>query len=403
MTDRRAFCRLLLTISVSGLTTLGGLASGSATAIASSPSSVYRLPPVEEHPGREEPLLFDPSSTFRPRKETVGRKPSAVDPSGRSILKRPPPASADPLLAKRTAHERQEISVALRQAEQHTRIGFSLAARGALFSARNEFIRALRVVAHVLDAQSSGRPHAEALSDGLRALREAKDFMTSGAEDELDIDVATVVSGHRTSIFASSGEQGDIAGRVSARVALDHYYRHAHQQLATAVGSVPSASTALFGLGKVHASLAQLRPADRAIQEYRAMALYQAALSVHPANPRAANELGVLLARYGRHEAARQLLQQSLSHRDDRTVWHNLSVVMHNLGQRELARQALARAGQARVAGGIPLQRVQWLDNAAFAATRRPDAGSWPTTASPHNGSAEPLPYPIRPQAPKTR
>ena len=111
------------------------------------------------------------------------------------------------------------------------------------------------------------------------------------------------------------------------------------------------------------------------------MALYQAALAVNPANPSAANELGVLLARYGRHDAAQQLLQQSLAVRNDRTVWSNLSVVMSNLGQRELARQALARAGKARSASGIPLQRVQWLDKAAFAAMRRPDEAAWPAVA----------------------
>ncbi|MDH3717883.1 MAG: hypothetical protein OES79_07155 [Planctomycetota bacterium] len=381
MTDRRAFYRLLLTLCVSCTAALAGLSYGITAPMGPVQPHLQRLPPLFGTPDRGEPLLIDAEATVVPLDETSGPEISSHEPPAQSILNPDSTAPADRPVAQHSAYDQREISVASQRAQQHAQQGFSLAARGALFSARNEFIRALRVVADVLDAQSTSRQHATALSEGLRALKEAEDFMTGAAEDELNIDVATVVSGHRTDICKATRADENTATRVSARQALDRYYRHAHQQLTAAASAAPIASTALFGLGKVHASLADLRPADREIQEYRAMALYQAALAVNPANPSAANELGVLLARYGRHDAAQQLLQQSLAVRNDRTVWSNLSVVMSNLGQRELARQALARAGKARSASGIPLQRVQWLDKAAFAAMRRPDEAAWPAVA----------------------
>ena len=71
------------------------------------------------------------------------------------------------------------------------------------------------------------------------------------------------------------------------------------ERLASAAGHEQPASMALYLLGRSQTAAAGETAQDRALAGPKAIALYQTALTVDAANYLAANELGVLLTRYG--------------------------------------------------------------------------------------------------------
>jgi hypothetical protein len=261
-------------------------------------------------------------------------------------------------------------------AEQTIRHGYHLAERGALYSARAEFIQALRAIAQAMDVQSGTREHIEALSAGLTALEESEDFILEGTRLESDLDITTLVKAHRTRVCK------ELAGaRLLPVVALQHYYTYAQQQLATSAGGTEAASMALFGLGKTYATMAIDKSLPSAVAEPKAMVFHWAALSAHRGNFLAANELAVLEARWGQDTTARALLQYSVAILPHAAVWRNLAVVHQRLGETrlaelarheaELASQREARAKPGNPQGIVPSTDVRWLDSKDFAATSR--------------------------------
>jgi hypothetical protein len=142
--------------------------------------------------------------------------------------------------------------------------------------------------------------------------------------------------------------------------------------LAQAGGGQQAASAALFGLGKVYLALSKESADARRLGGPKAMTLHQAALLVDAKNYLAANELGVLLARYGQLADARRVLLVSLSASRQREAWHNLAVVHERLGETDLARRAryeeqLLAEGQKTAPGGSTL--VRWVSPTEFAAS----------------------------------
>jgi Flp pilus assembly protein TadD len=105
------------------------------------------------------------------------------------------------------------------------------------------------------------------------------------------------------------------------------------------------------------------------------MTLHQAALLVDARNAKAANELGVLLARFGQLEDARRVLRHALTLRPEPQIWRNLAVVHRRLGDAELARRAdeegISLARRISVPqesdGALP---VQWVDPGTFSHVR---------------------------------
>ena len=263
-----------------------------------------------------------------------------------------------------------------RQAEQMIRHGYYLAERGALYSARAEFIQALRTVAQALDLQFGGREHTQALAAGLTALEEAEDFVPEGSRLEADLDVAMLIHAHRTPACKAM----DAASLLPVTV-LQHYYTYGQEQLAVAAGGEEAASMALFGLGKTYSTLAIEKSLSAAVAEPKAMVFHWAALSAHSGNFLAANELAVLEARWGQYSTARALLQYSLAILPHSAVWRNLATVHQRLGEAKLAdlamreaqvaakREAAATPGNPQ--GIVPSSDVQWLDSKTFASTSR--------------------------------
>src|SRR5262249_44750037 len=70
-----------------------------------------------------------------------------------------------------------EMIAVLTRADDRVRHGFQLANRGALFSAKSEFITALQIIAEANDTQQGTRMYTKALSAGLAALKEASVFV----------------------------------------------------------------------------------------------------------------------------------------------------------------------------------------------------------------------------------
>jgi tetratricopeptide (TPR) repeat protein len=277
-----------------------------------------------------------------------------------------------------------------RQAQQMIRHGYHLAERGALYSARADFIRALRTIAQALDVRSGLREHTQALAAGLTALEEAEDFVPEGSRLESDLDVGMLVQAHRTP--ACKTMDTDALLPVTA---LQHYYTYAQEQLALSAGGEESASMALLGLGKTYSTLALEKSLPTAVAEPKAMVFHWAALSAHPGNFLAANELAVLEARWGQYTTARSLLQYSLAILPHSAVWRNLATVHKQLGEAKLAelamqeaeiaakREAAAKPGNS--AGIVPSTDVEWLDSKSFAATSRSEVDVQKPTAGNDN------------------
>jgi tetratricopeptide (TPR) repeat protein len=125
--------------------------------------------------------------------------------------------------------------------------------------------------------------------------------------------------------------------------------------------------------------------------EPKAIVFYQAALLVDPRNFMAANELGVLLANYGKYDQAMAAFVQSLKVSPQPVTWQNLAVVHAQLGQTELAQRAMreaalaARRGVDQAPGPLGLSvkpyDIQWVDPGTFARV-----GESPAVADPRPG-----------------
>ncbi|HWB11516.1 MAG TPA: hypothetical protein VG826_19960 [Pirellulales bacterium] len=329
--------------------------------------------------------------------------PSVAPPRQPTAINR---AAPQPAFAQPPERPSSAMRAVTQRAEQTIRHGYYLAERGALYSARAEFIQALRAIAQALDVQSGRREHTEALSAGLTALEEAEDFIPDGSRLESDLDVAGLIKAHRTPVCKDLA-----ADALLPVVVLQHYYTYAQERLAIAAGGTEAGSMALFGLGKTYATMAIDKSMSSVLAEPKAMVFHWAALSAHRGNFLAANELAVLEARWGQNATARSLLQYSVAILPHAAVWRNLAVVHQRLGETELAqlarreadlaghREAVARPGNPQ--GIVPSADVQWLDSKEFAATSRTELDAQkpaPPAATSPGVSATPVVAPAPPR-----
>ena len=323
------------------------------------------VPPEEEDVSLPPPLPAEPQPVVAAPESAmpIGRADDGTAPDGEPAEK-----------LRRPWEEPRRRSTALemiaREANAHTRRAFELAGRGACFSARSEFIMALRLVAQGLDTEGRTSVHSEALAQGLTALREAEDFLPGGSRLEADLDMPGIIAGHRTPVLKGFSLDG-----ITPLVAVQRYFTFAQEQLAVAAAEEVAGSMALQGLGKLHAALADDRTAGLKGAEPKAIVFYQAALLVYPLNYMASNDLGVLLARAGHYGEARIALVHSLSVQPHAVAWRNLAVVYRQLGQMDLALRAAQRwqslrnrelAGAAK-APSQPSPEVRWVTPEGFA------------------------------------
>jgi tetratricopeptide (TPR) repeat protein len=339
----------------------------------SSPMAGPTLEPPADHPTNEPyEVLVDVNDRLAgdaPRSLTdVAPLPTVESALPPALLSEPPQVVTD----RPSPRELTTRAMVARRAEEHVRRGFDLAERGALYSARAEFITALRTVGEALDTSLGDREASRALAAGLRALEESEAFLVHGGRVHEEADVRAIAASHRTPAVRELEDQ-----ELTVVAALTRYYDYAVEQLTLAAGGTPTASAPLYGLGKVYVSLArQQSPVDLAMQS-RAMVFFQSARAVDPRNGWAAHELGVLLAQSGDYDSARALLWESVVASPRAEAWRNLAIVHTHLGEQVLAEQAMhhARTSNRPIPGAVglagPRDLVQWIEPAAFAATSR--------------------------------
>ncbi len=232
------------------------------------------------------------------------------------------------------AYERTwDLELTTQEADKHTRRGFELANKSAYFSARLEYTRALRITAQGLDTERRTHRYSQSLAAGLRALAEAEDFLPKNGHLEAELDLTVLAEAHRTPLLRECE-----ADDMTPLAAIQEYHAYAQEQMAAAVGKEMAGSMALSGLGKLHIVMAeQQRGHGIALARPKAMALLQAALLASPANHMASNELGVLLARNGRHEEARVAFRHSIAAHPTAEGWRNLALACERLGEMDEA------------------------------------------------------------------
>lgn len=255
-----------------------------------------------------------------------------------------------------------------------------LGARGAFYSARRELVEVLKMVANACDTQRRTSIHGTALFSGLIALEEADDFLQVGWDGRGEM--RNIAARHRTPILQGSQAEG-----VTPFEAAQRYCNAAVQDLALAGGGQPIAAEALHALGRLtelqHEMGLGIEGEGSLFAPQKMLVFYQSAVLVDPKNHRAANELGVLLVRFGQWERARASLEQSVAASRQPENCLNLAVVYEQLGEHE-ASSALRRhrgVDQAVVAEGphaaaTPHRRVsrvvRWVDPATMANQSRP-------------------------------
>ena len=178
-----------------------------------------------------------------------------------------------------------------------------------------------------------------------------------------------IIAGHQTPALKDASADG-----LTTAVAISRYLTFAGQQLAGAEADISAGSVALFGLGKIYMVPESAHGPGDTTHGGKAVAVEQAALLVDSRNARAANEMGVLLVRFGRLEEAKAVFLRSLAAAPQPNTWKNLAVVHHNLGENDLADKAwhesLLMAAQMRASGATASTSgyaVQWVDPATFA------------------------------------
>jgi tetratricopeptide (TPR) repeat protein len=272
------------------------------------------------------------------------------------------------------------------QAEACNRQGLDLANRGAHFSARAEFIRALRTIAEGLDCEQGTSQHRQALAAAMRAMEEAEDLVPRGSSVEGDLDVLAITRSHRTpALKGVSGAESNPA------FALQRYYAYAEEQFSAAIGGAQAGSMSLYALGKLHGLFSMQKPPVVIAADAKSVVYYQAALLVDPANYLAANDLGVQLVKAGRYPQARALLVSAAQTMPQAATWHNLAVVHARMGETRLAE--LAHQNEVAASGGVDLSNAQavaaaegvrWVDPKTFASAAKP-ATDMPPAAKPEN------------------
>ncbi|PQO42060.1 tetratricopeptide repeat protein [Blastopirellula marina] len=256
--------------------------------------------------------------------------------------------------------------------------GLVMAQRGAHFSARAEFIQALRLATQTLDTAQRSHRHSEALAEAVAALEEAGDFIPSGAQLEANINLELIVSSQRTPVL----KEADLSQETTL-TATQQYFAYAQERLIAACDNLPECSRALVGLARIQEHLYTTTGDNRTLIGPRAIALFQTALAVDGNNFEAANELGVLLARYGQFEDAKQALLQGVQAAPRPQLWQNLASVHERLGEMEMARRAQEEANlaeqHARYTNG--LEAVRWVSPEELAQHGQADAGFLQTAA----------------------
>lgn len=304
------------------------------------------------------------------------------------------PATNDIVETAESAQPTKDIPASVAQiAREHLRYGSSLARRGSLYSARQEFFAGLRLIADSLDLVNETASYREHYASAILALNEANDF-ASAPGDQAATPLQDIVATHQSKVLSEK----EIA-TMSPMSAMQAYFIFAEDHFSKACGCSPVASELLYSLGKLHTVKAAQDPTAQPTDLAIAILMHHAALNVDPQNYQSANELGVALAKLRYYEPARTALLHSLATKPTAEAWLNLSVVHRALGESELAELAMTehKTKLAEQSGASELSpQIQWMENSEFAAARQvayeASEGGPSSSATPAANRIEPNP-----------
>lgn len=331
-----------------------------------SPSGRLKMPKEVAPPPAEQLPVLPPQPTFvddslrAPRAEYVARR----DPADQPLAEAPRPLATQFAAPAPSGADQAAMQPVAQRALEISNHAYRQAHRGMLYAARAELIQSLQLVAQALDVQRGSNSHAAALAAGLTALDEAQDFAPPAGRGGGALNVAEITRAHRTPVLKDAED-------LSPVIAQQQYLAFAQTQLAIATGNHAVASLTLFRLGKVQMGMAQQAADPQMLHGPQAMVYYQAALAADDRNFLAANELGVLMARYGQLQEARRLLVHSVQVQPQVEAWHNLAVVHERLGEADLATRAAHERellAQRTPAPSLASGNVEWVDAKTFAA-----------------------------------
>lgn len=345
--------------------------------------------PAPQAPPPAAPQPTGPQSPWNNGGFAATAPASAPPASPPAIYSAPPvsvPASAPQIPPTQSIAQPPNAALApvLDRAAQIADRGSSMAQRGMLFAARAEFIKSLQLVAQALDIQTRSDAHAAALESALAALEEVRDFASHTGRPGTG-KISEIASTHRTPLVKSL----TVKEVLSPVVAQQMYLGFAQAQLVTAAGGQVVSSKTLYRLGRVESLLATHDGDSQALHAPQAMVFFQSALATDGGNYLAANELAVLLTRYGQLAEARQLLLHSITVHPHVEAWHNLAAVHHRLGETDLAQRAqgerdlLAKQNAAR--DQSLASKVRWVDPQTFANSADHDSNAVGRTAATSN------------------
>ena len=279
------------------------------------------------------------------------------------------------------------------KAVHHIEYGKTLSRRGASHTARQEFLSAMQLISAANDKISGDNRHTKALRFAMLSMKEASDFSVASSEQQIQMDVASVVESHRSKVLTAAQ-----AANLSPIQAMNRYFASAQEQLDLAGGRNVVSAEVFYCMGKLQTVLSRSQKVLGPYETANSVVYHQAALLCDNQHHRSANELGVLLARSGRLEQAKLLFERSLISQPTVRTWQNLAEAHRRLGEVEFANQAVNEV-QMLASGQLPATQsiIQWKPIDQFNADapvefnqRVAELPSPPArSASPSDGAAE--------------
>ena len=251
-------------------------------------------------------------------------------------------------------------------AGKHNEYARSLASKGAILTAQDEYVQTLRLIAQAKDAVAKSERHRQSLTEALVTFKEADDFAAVLAAVPTDSDVKRFISTHRSPVFNQTTRE-----RISAFEALQTYYSFVVNRLSMSLGNNRVASDALCGLAQLQSFQFGTVHTEPTMGAAKSIVLFQASLAADATNSLAANELGVIYTRYGRLQQAKDAFTQSTLVSNRPEPWANLATVYERLGNQQLSRQAIDRYHAIKQAGQdeeiqIAGVKIHWVNHDAF-------------------------------------
>ena len=324
----------------------------------------------------EQPAVSQPNSSFITDEEVVTQLPPplAATQTSTGNTASLPDAGTSKATPRRTISRKYDVPRAVEvRAIHHVEYGKSLARRGALYAARQEFYGALRIIAQSIDIQDGSQNYSQGLASAFTAMKEADDFYMQQIDVEQMADVEAICLSHQTQILS----QGEIA-RLSPAQAMQAYFAYAQQLMVRAGGNSVVAGEALYSLGRLYSAKAKTNQSSNTLDLARAIVHHQAALECDPMQYKAANEVGVLLSQTGQLHRAAEMLQHSLRANQTAQTWNNLANIHQRLANSENPQVRQQQTGLAQMAK-VEYQRmlnqptaaaspIQWVEPAEFSA-----------------------------------